>query len=147
MAYNEKLTNRVREALTDISNVEEKKMFSGITFMVNGKMCISAGDDRIMCRIDPVIHEEVIKKKGCRTVEMKGREYKGYVYVNDKGMKTKKDFHYWIGLALDFNKRAKASKPARKMVKKNIMGCLLMNFLTPLTIKLFYLSPPQTTIF
>ena len=118
MAYNEKLTNRVREALTGVSNIEEKKMFSGITFMVNGKMCVSAGNDRIMCRIDPAIHEEVVKREGCRTVEMKGREYKGYVYINEEGMKTKKDFDFWIGLALAFNKKAKASKPARKTAKK-----------------------------
>lgn len=118
MAYNEKITNRVREALKSVSNIEEKKMFGGIAFMVNGKMCVSVGNDRIMCRIDPVIHEEVIKRTGCRTVEMKGREYKGYVYINAEGMKTKKDFDYWIALALDFNKKARASKPARKTVKK-----------------------------
>jgi TfoX/Sxy family transcriptional regulator of competence genes len=120
MAYNEKLTNRLREALADIRNVEEKRMFSGITFMVNGKMCISAGDDRIMCRIDPSIHEKVVERKGCRTVMMKGREYKGYVYVNEEGIKAKKDFDYWVGLALDFNKLAKASKPAKKSEKGKI---------------------------
>jgi len=118
MAYNEKLTNRVREALADIPDVEEKKMFSGITFMVNGKMCISVGNDRIMCRIDPSIHEKAIERKGCRTVTMKGREYKGYVYVSEEGIKTKKDFDYWVSLALDFNKWAKASKPARKSATK-----------------------------
>ena len=119
MAYNEKLTNRVREALAGISNIEEKKMFRGVTFMVNGKMCVTAGDDEIMCRIDPALHEDAIKKRGCRTVVMKGREFKGYVYVNGEGMKTKKDLDYWIGLALDFNKKAKASKPAKKTVGKN----------------------------
>ena len=118
MAYNEKLTNRVRVALADIPNVEEKKMFSGITFMVNGKMCISVGNDRIMCRIDPSIHEKAIERKGCRTVTMKGREYEGYVYVSEEGIKTKKDFDYWVSLALDFNKWAKASKPARKSATK-----------------------------
>ena len=117
MAYNEKLTNRLRKALADTLNVEEKRMFSGITFMVNGKMCISAGDDRIMCRIDPSIHEKVVERKGCRTVMMKGREYRGYVYVSEEGIKTKKDFDFWIGLALDFNKLAKASKPAKKSAK------------------------------
>ena len=118
MAYNEKLTNRLREALSDVSNVEEKRMFSGITFMVNGKMCISAGDDRIMCRIDPAIHDEVLKKKGVRTVMMKGREYKGYVYVNEESIKTKKELDYWVGLSLDFNKKAKASKSAKKVASK-----------------------------
>lgn len=114
MAYNEKLTNRIREALADIPKVEEKKMFRGVTFMVNGKMCISVGDDEIMCRIDPAIHEEAIKRKGSRTVIMKGREYRGYVYVNGDGIKTKKDFDYWIGLTPDFNKKAKASVKRNK---------------------------------
>jgi len=63
-----------------------------------------------MCRIDPAIHEEVIKRKGCRTVIMKGHEYTGYVYVNEDSIKNKKDFDYWIGPALDYNRRAKASK-------------------------------------
>jgi TfoX/Sxy family transcriptional regulator of competence genes len=117
MAFNEKLTNRVRQALSGISNVEEKRMFSGITFMVNGKMCISAGNDRIMCRIDPAIHDDVVERKGARTVQMKGRDYKGYVYVNEEGIKKKSDFDFWVGLALEFNERAKASKPANKKKK------------------------------
>ncbi|HYV55764.1 MAG TPA: TfoX/Sxy family protein [Chitinophagaceae bacterium] len=110
MAYNEKLTARIREALAHLPKVEEKRMFRGVTFMVNNKMCITAGDNKIMCRIDPAIHEEVIKRKGCETVKMKGREYKGYVYVSEEGIKTKKDLAYWITLALDFNKLAKSSK-------------------------------------
>jgi len=114
MAYSEKLANRVREALAPVSDVEEKKMFSGITFMVNGKMCVSVGKDRIMCRIDPLVHEKAIEKKGARTVQMKGREYKGYVYVNEDAIKTKKDFDYWINLSLEFNKKARASKPPAK---------------------------------
>ncbi len=89
-------------------------MFGGIAFMVNGKMCISAGKDRLMFRIDPAIHEKALKRKGCRTVVMKGREYIGYVYVSEEGIKTKEEFEYWIGLALDFNKKAKASKRRKK---------------------------------
>ena len=45
---------------------------------------------------------------------MKGREYKGYGYIGQEGIKAKKDFDYWIGLALDFNKQAKASKKRKK---------------------------------
>ena len=114
MAYNEKLTSRVREALSHLPKVEEKRMFRGVTFMVNGKMCVSAGDDRIMCRIDPAIHEEAIKRKGCSTMTMGGREYKGYVEVKEDCIKTKKDLDYWISLAIEFNKNA---KPARKIKK------------------------------
>ena len=116
MAYNEKLADRVRSALAHLPKVEEKKMFRGIAFMVNGKMCITVGGDEIMCRIDPELHDEAIKKSGCRTMVMKGREYRGYVLVTEEGRKTKKDFDYWIALSLDFNKRAKASPKKKKKI-------------------------------
>lgn len=113
MAYNEQLTNRIREALAHIPKVEEKKMFRGVTFMVNGKMCISAGNDEMMCRIDPDIFEAVLEKSGCRPMVHGGRIMNGFVFVNEEAIRSKKEFNYWIGLALDFNKKAKAS-PKKK---------------------------------
>lgn len=114
MAYNEKLLDKIREALVGVSNIEEKKMFRGVTFMVNGKMCVSVSGEELMCRFDPALHEEVMGKNGCRSMIMKGREYKGYCYVSEAGFKLKKDFDYWIALALDFNKKAKASNKKKK---------------------------------
>ena len=114
MAYNEKLTNRIRESLAGIPDVEEKSMFRGVAFMVDGKLCLSAGDDEMMCRIDPGIHAEVIKREGCRTVIMKGQEYKGYVYIHEDSIKSKRDLDYWVNLALDFNKIAKATPKKKK---------------------------------
>jgi len=114
MAINEELTKKIRKALAAVPDVEEKKMFSGITFMVNGKMAISAGNDRIMCRIDPSIHDEVIKKPGVTTVKMKEREYKGYVYVSEEKIADKKQLNYWLKLVLDFNKIAKASGKSKR---------------------------------
>lgn len=66
MAYNEIIADRMREALLDIPKVEEKKMFRGITFMVDDKMCISVSGNEIMCRIDPLLHDELVEKNGCR---------------------------------------------------------------------------------
>jgi hypothetical protein len=43
-----------------------------------------------------------------------GKPMKGYVYVNEEGMKTKKQFDYWINLCIDFNKKAKAVKKKKK---------------------------------
>jgi len=110
MANNERLTQYIREALTELPDVEEKKMFRGVTFMVNGKMCLTVASDEIMCRIDPAVHEEAITKNGCSTVIMKGRPYIGYVHVKEEVLRTRKEFDYWIGLALAFNAQAKSSK-------------------------------------
>ena len=56
MAYNEKLANRVRELIAEKeTNVEEKRMFGGLCFMVNEKMCIGVEKERLMIRLDPEI--------------------------------------------------------------------------------------------
>ena len=114
MAYNEKLADRIRKSLTAHPKVEEKKMFRGVTFMVNGKMCVSVSGDEMMCRFDPALQEMVAEKSGFRTMIMKGREYKGYGYISQEGIKSKKDFDYWINLCLEFNSKAKASKKKKK---------------------------------
>jgi len=113
MAYNENLADRIRKTLAHLSKVEEKKMFRGVTFMVNGKMCVSVSGDEMMCRFDPSLQESVAKKKGFRAMVMKGRVYKGYGYISKDGIKSKRDFDYWIGLCLDFNKISKAYKKSK----------------------------------
>jgi TfoX/Sxy family transcriptional regulator of competence genes len=110
MAYNEKLANRIRERLASLPNIEEKEMMGGLTFMYNDKMCVGIIKDELMCRIDPALHETAISKTGCRTMDFTKRPMSGYVMIDESGMKTKKDLEYWIGLALDFNKKAKSSR-------------------------------------
>lgn len=99
------LVDRVRAALAGVRRVEERKMFGGTAFMVRGKICVSARPERIMCRIDPAIHDAAVERKGCRTMVMKGREYRGYVHVDAAAVRTKRDLDYWIALALDYNQR------------------------------------------
>jgi len=89
---------RVRAALERTVHIEEKRMFGGIVFMVGGKMCVSVGRDRLMCRIDPSLHDAALERTGCRTVVMKGRRYAGHVYVESKAVRTKRDLERWIGL-------------------------------------------------
>jgi len=110
MPYSEKLADRVREALVEIPKVEEKKMFRGLAFIVKGKMCVNVSGEELMCRFDPALHDEIAERNGFRTMIMKGRELKGYGYVSQDVIKSKKDFSYWINLCLEFNSKAKASK-------------------------------------
>ncbi|MBL7932605.1 MAG: TfoX/Sxy family protein [Bacteroidia bacterium] len=112
MPYNEKLADRVREILATVPKlkIEEKKMFRGLTFMVNGKMCVSISGENLMIRFDPALQEEIAEKNGFERMRMKNRDYKGYGYINPEVLKTKKELEYWVKLCLDFNKRAKATK-------------------------------------
>lgn len=82
--------------------------------MINGKMCIGVVNDEMMCRIGPEKYEAALEKEGCREMAFTGRPMKGFVYVSDEGIKTKKDFEYWINLCLEFNSKAKSSKKKKK---------------------------------
>lgn len=103
----ETLVDRVRAALASVADVKEKKMFGSIAFMVRSKMCINARPDRIMCRIDPALHDATVKRKGCKGVIMKGRLYRGYVYLDAEAVRTERALKDWVDLALDYNKRIK----------------------------------------
>jgi TfoX/Sxy family transcriptional regulator of competence genes len=117
MAYNEKLADRTREiiALTH-KNVEEKRMFGGLCFMVNEKMCVGIEQNRMMVRLDPDKYDEVMEKDGCKAMDFTGKVMKGYVFVDADVLNTKKKLEYWVKLALEYNKIAKASK--KKTIKK-----------------------------
>lgn len=119
MAYNEKLADRVREiiAMTH-KKVEEKRMFGGLCFMVNGKMCVGVEQERLMVRLDPALTEEVMEKEGCKPMDFTGKVMKGFVFVDIDALTTKKKLDYWMQLALDYNKIAKSSKKSAAAPRK-----------------------------
>ena len=110
MAYDKHLANRTRELLSIKRNVKEKKMMGGLTFMVNDKMCVGVLNNDLMVRIDPAVYEEVLERRECREMDFTGRPMKGFVFVDPDGTKSKKDLEHWLGLALEYNKKAKSSK-------------------------------------
>ena len=115
MAFNEKLAGRVREIISQTeTNVEEKKMFGGLCFMVNDKMCVCIETNRIMIRYNPAITEEIMEKEGCSPMDFTKRIMKGYAFVDIAVLNTKRKLEYWINLALEYNKLAKPSKKRKK---------------------------------
>jgi len=102
--------NFIREVLSNLPVVDEKRMFGGTCFMVNTKMCICVNEQALLCRIG---HEQVVielEKGTCRPMMMNGRTSKDYVYVDLEDVKTSNQLNYWIDLCMQFNPEAKASK-------------------------------------
>ena len=116
MSYSTKLATQIRTYLDNMPHleVEEKEMFSGLAFLVNGKMCINVSDENLMCRFDPQLGDEVAERTGFQPMIMRGRQLKGYCYVSADGYKSKTSFEYWVTLCLDFNDKAKVSKKKAK---------------------------------
>src|SRR6185436_1780515 len=106
MAYNEKLADRTREIIARThKKVEEKKMFGGLCFMVYDKMCVGVESERLMVRLDPDRYDEAMERDGCAPMDFTGKIMRGYVFVDADVLKSQKELEYWIGLALEFNKK------------------------------------------
>jgi TfoX/Sxy family transcriptional regulator of competence genes len=111
MAYNEKLANRVREIISlSGTEIEEKRMFGGLCFMVNDKMCLGIEQERMMVRLDPSVTDEVMEKEGVSPMDFTGKPMKGFVFVAAEVLNSKKQLGFWIRLALDYNSIARISK-------------------------------------
>ena len=110
MAYDNNLAILVREYLSNIKEIQvkEMKMFGGLAFMVNDKMCINVSDNQLMCRFDPKL--KLSGKKGFLPMVMNGKELKGYCYVDPIGYQSDQDFEFWMNLCLDYNDEAVSSK-------------------------------------
>lgn len=114
MAYNEKIADKIRLALNGTKNLVEKKMFGGIAFMVNDKMCLGVDKDDIMLRCEPEMTNELLSKKGARPFDLPGKPMKGWLLISTAGTSNKKDFDFWVKTAVEANKKATASAKKKK---------------------------------
>lgn len=121
MAYDEFMADRVRRIFKEKNaDFYEKKMFAGLCFMVDDKMCCGIHYDKkketdlLMARIGEEASEEVRDRPGCHPMDFTGRPMKGYVFVTPNGYDSDEDLEFWLQLCLDFNPFAKASKKRKK---------------------------------
>ena len=109
MAYDEALTERIRDLLPDLE-VTERKMFGGLVFMVGGHMAVAAsGKGGLMLRCDPADTERLIGEPGASRMEMRGKEMDGWLRVTSDAVADDDDLVRWIGVGTSYA----ASLPAK----------------------------------
>jgi TfoX/Sxy family transcriptional regulator of competence genes len=97
MAYDEDLANRIRELVAGEPGVTEKKMFGGLAFLIGGNMAVAAsGRGGLMLRVDPDETDELVAKPHAGPFVMRGREMKGWLRVDDEGVRTKRQLEPWV---------------------------------------------------
>ena len=110
MAYSQSLAQQIRKILAlklppqiFEEELEEKKLFGGLAFMIRGKMVLTVSsrkDELVMVRIGKEMEKQVLPRTGARTTLMRGRAYHGYIDLDIEGQK---ELPYWIDLALSYN--------------------------------------------
>jgi TfoX/Sxy family transcriptional regulator of competence genes len=105
MAYDEDLADRIRELLGALKGVEEKRMFGGLAFLVNGNMSVAAsGRGGLMVRVPPTETDSLLSRRHVEPMVMAGRETRGWLRVSADGVKTTRQLRSWVTRGVDYAK-------------------------------------------
>jgi len=101
VAYSEQLAVRARAALAASRDLEERQMFGGLAFMVNGHMCCGIVGEELMVRVGPDLYESSLAQPFTREMDFTGQPLQGMVYVGSEGIESERQLGQWVqrGLA------------------------------------------------
>ena len=102
MAFDERLAERVRNVLRNERSLKEKRMFGGLTFMVNGHMCCGVLKKDLVLRLGPEDYTKCIAHPHVRPMNFTGRLMRGFLYVSPAGIRTAPQLKAWISRSLRF---------------------------------------------
>ena len=104
MAFDEILAGRIRDALARKHGIEEKKMFGGIGFLLNGNMLVGVWQDSLIVRLHPDRYDDALQQSHVREFDITGKPMKGWVLVEPDGIEDDENLADWIEQATKFVK-------------------------------------------
>ena len=108
MAYDEDLADRIRELLSGERGVEEKRMFGGLAFLINGNMSVAASRlGGLLVRVPTDDLDRLIDREHVSPMVMAGREARGWLQVAADGVKTKRQLQSWVSRGAGYAKTLK----------------------------------------
>ncbi len=102
MPFDAKLAERVRKLLNGQRSLEEKRMFGGLAFLVNGHMCCGVLNSDLVLRVGQKEYERAILRPYVRPMDFTGRPMRGLIYVGPAGFQSARDLGAWVRRSLRF---------------------------------------------
>jgi TfoX/Sxy family transcriptional regulator of competence genes len=102
MAFSKALAERIRQQLAHEKNIEERKMFGGIGFLLNGNLLVGVWKDSLVVRLGAEQAEAALREPHVREFDITGRAMKNWALVEPEGIKEDDQLHEWIQQALTF---------------------------------------------
>ena len=103
MAYDEELADEIRELVAAERGVEEKRMFGGLAFLVNGNMSVAvSGQGGLLVRIPADALDKVLRRAHVGPMVMGGRDVRGWVRVEAAGLRTKRQLQAWVARGVGY---------------------------------------------
>jgi TfoX/Sxy family transcriptional regulator of competence genes len=103
MAYDEVLASRIRALLASRSDLDERKMFGGIGYLLAGNMCCGVHGSELIVRLDrDEAAELVASDQGVRPMDITGRPMRGWLFVASDAVAEDRDLEHWVRRAEAF---------------------------------------------
>jgi len=102
MAYDESLGLRIHTLLEGEPDLEEKKMFGGVGFLLNGNMACGVHKDALIVRVGAEAYQAALDEDHTRMFDMTGRPMTGWVSVDPPGISSEESLQEWVWRGLDF---------------------------------------------
>lgn len=119
MAYDERLAQWVDALLPDDVEVEERRMFGGLSFLVDGHMAVAVSrDGGLLVRVDPSSSDDLVASGPATPMVMGGRPMRGWVRVAAEHLATKRQLNRWVGLGTAYA-RSLPTKPKRSSAPRS----------------------------
>ena len=101
MAYDNLLAGRIRRRLAERTDVVEKAMFGGVTFMVAGNMCCGVNRNDLIIRLDAGTTVQQLDSPHARAWDFMKRPMPGMFAMRSVDCTTQEMVDHWVGLALE----------------------------------------------
>ena len=102
MAYDETLADRVRSGLAGRLGINERRMFGGLAFMLDGNMCCCVTERGLMVRVGPDGYEDALRQPHAGVMDMTGRPMRGWVLVGLEGLASDESLGQWVQQGAEF---------------------------------------------
>jgi TfoX/Sxy family transcriptional regulator of competence genes len=108
MAYNEDLALRIAHKLAEFRvNFTEKKMFGGIAFMVNDKMCVGVTKEQMMLRVMDEHYDGLLEENHIHPMQFTGKTMRGFLFIDQEAFETDPALERLINYGLEFGEKGK----------------------------------------
>jgi TfoX/Sxy family transcriptional regulator of competence genes len=102
MVFSEALAGRIRRRLARRKNVEERKMFGGVGFLLNGNLLVGVWKESLVLRLGPDEGKEALKEPHVKEFDITGRPMRNWVLVEPEGVEDDDQLSDWIQRAMKF---------------------------------------------
>jgi TfoX N-terminal domain len=97
VAFDETLASRVRALLDGRTDVDERRMFGGIAFLVGGNMCCGVNGDDLIARLGRDEGDALLASEpGARPMDFTGRPMRGWLFVGPEATAEDADLERWV---------------------------------------------------